>query len=156
MSKHRNIVLSSEQHQQLDNLIRSGDPKARTLTRARIILLSDRGEHGTGRKYTGHEVATALLCSRGTVQQVKHRFLDEGLEAALHEKPRPGASLRPKITGEVEAKLIALACSPPPPGRKAWTLQMLADQLVELKLVESISDVAVMNRLKKRSKTLAG
>jgi hypothetical protein len=56
----------------------------------------------------------------------------------------------------VEAKLIALACSPPPEGRKAWTLQMLADQLVELKLVESISDVAVMNRLKKRSKTLAG
>ena len=156
MSKHRNIVLSSEQHQQLDNLIRSGDAKARTLTRARILLLSDRGENGTGRNYTGEEIATALLCSRGTVQQVKHRFLDEGLEAALHEKPRPGASLRPKITGEVEAKLIALACSPPPEGRKAWTLQMLADQLVELKLVESISDVAVMNRLKKRSKTLAG
>jgi transposase len=156
MSKHRKILLSFEQHQQLNNLIRSGNAKARSITRARILLLSDGGEHGSGQRRTGEEIAAALLCSRGTVQNIQHRFLDEGLEGALQEKPRPGASLRPKITGEVEAKLIALACSPPPQGRKCWTLQMLADQLVELNLVESISDVAVMKRLKKRSKTLAG
>src|SRR6266496_1039589 len=111
MSKHRIIVLSFEQHQKLDNLIRSGEEKARTITRARILLLSDRGEYGTGRKHTGEQIAGSLRCSRNTVQQIQHRFLDEGLEAALYEKPRPGASLRPKITGEVEAKLIALACS---------------------------------------------
>lgn len=156
MSKHRSIVLSSEQHQQLDNLIRSGSDKARTITRARILLLSDCGEHGTGQKHTGEAISTALLCSRRMVQDVRQRFLDEGLEAALYDKARPGASLRPKITGEVEARLIALACSPAPEGRKTWTLQMLADQLVELKLVESISPVAVHHRLKKRSKTLAG
>ncbi len=156
MSKHRSIVLSSEQHQQLDNLIRSGSAKARTITRARILLLSDCGEDGTGKKLTGQAVSAALLCSRRMVQDVRKRYLDDGLEAALHDKPRPGASIRPKITGEVEARLIALACSPPPEGKKTWTLQMLADRLVELKLVESISDVAVMNRLKKRSKTLAG
>jgi transposase len=146
MSKHRSIVLSSEQHQQLENLIRSGQAKARTINRARILLLSDRSEYGTGHDLTGTQIAQSLLCSRGTVEQVRKRFLDEGLEAALYERPRPGA--KPKITGEVEARLIALACSSPPPGHTSWTLQMLADQLVELKLVESISAVAVHYRLK--------
>jgi transposase len=148
MSKHRHVVLADAERQQLESLIRSGSEKARTLTRARVLLLSDRSEAGGGHKRTADEVAAALLCSRGTVQNVRQRYLDEGLASALAEKPRPGASLRPKITGEVEAKLIELACSKAPDGRKSWTLQLLADKLVELNLVESISDVAVMNRLK--------
>ncbi len=73
--------------------------------------------------------------------------MHDGLDAALYDRPRPGAT--PKITGEVEAQLTVLACSQPPAGKGRWTLQMLADKLVELQLVDSISDVAVMHRLKK-------
>ncbi len=71
----------------------------------------------------------------------------EGMDAALYDKPRPGAP--PKLTGAVEAHLTVLACSTPPDGKARWTLQLLADKLVELELVASISDVAVMHRLKK-------
>ena len=145
MSKHRSLLLANEQRAHLENLIRSGVASARTLTRARILLLTDRSQ---GDKRTDEQVSQALLCSKGTVQNVRHRCLDEGVEAALVEKPRPGQT--PKITGEVEAQLIATACSAPPTGKARWTLQMLADKLVELQLVESISDVAIMKRLKKR------
>jgi transposase len=153
MSKHRHVELTDEQRQQLHDLIRRGSDKARTITRARILLLTDRSQ---GEHRTDEQVASAVLCSKGTVIGIRHRFLAEGLEAALTEKPRPGASLRPKITGEVEATLISLTCSEPPEGHARWTLQLLADRLVELQAVDSISDVAVMNCLKKRAKTLAG
>jgi hypothetical protein len=83
---------------------------------------------------------------------VRHRFLDEGLEAALNEKPRPGASVRPKITGEVEAHLIAAACSAPPDGHARWTLTLLADRMVELGLVESLTSNAVGQRLRSLKK----
>lgn len=153
MSKHRHVELTDEQRQQLHDLIRRGTGKARSLTRARILLLTDRSQ---GEHRTDEQVASAVLCTKGTVLSIRHRFLGEGLEAALTEKPRPGASLRPKITGEVEAKLISLTCSDPPEGHARWTLQLLADRLVELQALDSISDVAVMNCLKKRAKTLAG
>jgi hypothetical protein len=88
------------------------------------------------------------------VGQVCRRFAQEGLEAALSEKPRPGQA--PKITGEVEARLVALVCSEPPTDRTRWTLKLLAEKLVELELVDSISEVAVYKRLKKRTQTLEG
>jgi hypothetical protein len=153
MSKHRHVELTDEQRQQLQDLIHRGTEKARTLARARILLLTDRSQ---GERRTDEQVAAAVLCTKGTVLSIRHRFLAEGLEAALTEKPRPGASLRPKITGEVEATLVALTCSDPPEGHARWTLQLLANRLVELQAVESLSDVAVMNCLKKRAKTLAG
>ncbi len=87
--------------------------------------------------------------SKPTIIRTRRRYVLEGLEAALYDKPRPGA--KPKITGDVEAQLTLLACSTPPEGKARWTLQLLADKLVELQLVESISDVAVMHRLKKTS-----
>lgn len=144
MSKHRKIVLSDDQRRQLDSFLRSGTAKARRLTRARILLLCDQSQ---GESRTDDWVASSLLCSKGTVQNVRHRFLDEGLEAALTEKPRPGASVRPKITGEVEAHLIAAACSAPPQGHARWTLSLLAARMVELNLVASLSGQAVADRM---------
>jgi transposase len=99
-----------------------------------------------------NEVADAMLTSIGTVSNVKRRYLKGGLERGLHDRPRPGA--KPKIDGEVEAHLIALVCSDPPEGQARWTLRLLADKLVELELVETISYVAVGDALKKTNSSL--
>ena len=112
------------------------------------MLLTDENQKKKGTK----EIASALLCSLPTITNIRKKFVEGGLENALSDKPRLGA--RPKITGEIEAQLTMLACSAPPEGRVRWTLQLLADKLVELKLVDSISDVAVMHRLKKMNLSL--
>jgi len=109
-----------------------------------MLLLLDRSQ---GQKRKLHEIAEAMMTSPGTVSNVKRRYLKGGLEQGLQDRPRPGA--KPKIDGEVEAHLIALTCSEPPEGRERWTLRLLADKLVELELVESISHVAVGDTLKK-------
>ena len=143
------IHLSKENRQELESLIRSGESSARTQTRARILLLTDESQQ----KNKGtEEIASALMCSLPTITNIRKKFVEGGLENALYEKPRPGAI--PKITGEIEAQLTLLACSAPPEGRSRWTLQLLANKLVELKLVDSISDVAVMHRLKKMNLSL--
>ena len=149
MTTKYHIHLSKEERQELETLIRGGASSARTQTRARILLLCDESQK---KKKTTKEITSALLCSLPTITNIRKKFVEGGLENALHDKPRPGAI--PKITGEVEAQLTLLACSAPPKGKARWTLQMLADQLVELKLVESISDVAVMKRLKKMNLSL--
>ena len=143
------IHLSKEKRQELETLVRSGESSARAQTRARILLLCDESQK---KKKTTKEIASALLCSLPTITAIRKKFVVGGLENALYDKARPGAI--PKITGEIEAQLTMLACSAPPEGRVRWTLQMLADKLVELKLVESISDVAVMHRLKKMNLSL--
>ena len=143
------IHLSKENRQALEMLIRSGESSARTQTRARILLLTDESQ----KKQKGtEEIASALMCSLPTITNIRKKFVEGGLEHALYDKPRPGAI--PKLTGEIEAQLTLLACSAPPEGRSRWTLQLLADKLVELKLVDSISDVAVMHRLKKMNLSL--
>jgi hypothetical protein len=144
MSKRLTIQLNENERQELEQVISKGKSPARVQRRARILLLSDRNQKealGTG------ETAKAVMCSPGTVCNVKRRYLSGGLPEALYDKPRPGP--QPKITGEVEAHLIALACSDPPEGQARWTLRLLAGQLVELELVESISHVAVGAVLKK-------
>jgi transposase len=144
MRNRYTIRLTDEERTHLENLIRSGSAPARVQTRARILLLSDctRQDHRSDR-----QVAEALLVSAPTVLRIRRKFVLHGVESALYDKPRPGRA--PKITGEVEAKLTLLACSNPPEGRSRWTLKLLADQLVELGLVDSISDVAIHKRLKK-------
>jgi hypothetical protein len=127
MGKHTHIELTSEERTELEKLIRTGNAPARTHTRARILLLSDRSQ---GQKRTDQEVADAVLCCKNTVRNVRRRFLSGGLQAALYDKGWPGAS--PKFTGEVEAKLVMLACSEPPEGAARWTLRLLADKMVEL------------------------
>jgi len=149
MTQKYHVHLSKEDRQELETLIHSGGSSARTQTRARILLLSDENQK---KKKGTKEIASALLCSLPTITNIRKKFVEAGLENALYDKVRPGAT--PKITGEIEAQLTMLACSTPPEGKARWTLQMLADKLVELKLVDSISDVAVMHRLKKMSLSL--
>jgi putative transposase len=144
MGQHTVIHLTPEQRQHLENLIHAGSAPARTQTKARILLLTDRSQ---GQRRTDAEIAQALLCSKGTIGSTRKRFAQDGMEAALYDKSRPGKA--PKSTGEVEAQLVLLACSSPPSGQARWTLQLLADQLVLLGLLESISAVAVHERLKK-------
>ena len=143
------VQLSKEDRQELEILIRSGESSARAQTRARILLLSDENQK---KKMSTKEIASALLCSLPTITNIRKKFVEGGIENGLYDQPRPGAA--PKITGEIEAQLTLLACSAPPEGRTRWTLQLLADKLVELKLLDSISDVAVMKRLKKMNLSL--
>lgn len=144
MSQPVTIVLSADQRAELSRLTRRGIASARTLTRSRILLLADKSQD-KGQTY--QQIARALTVSLPTISQVCRRFAQGGIEEALTEKPRPGKI--PKITGEVEAQLVTLACSDPPEGKARWTMQLLADRLVELQLVDSISDSAVWERLKK-------
>ncbi len=147
MAKH--ITLTKEERTELSQLIKSGKHSARVLGRARILLLLDRSQ---GKKRKLQDIADAMLTSIGTISNVKKRYLKGGLDHGLYDRPRPGA--KPKIDGEVEAHLIALVCSDPPAGYERWTLRLLADKLVELELVESLSHVAVRDALKKTNSSL--
>ena len=149
MTTKYHVCLTTENRQELERLIRSGESSARTQTRARILLLTDENQK---KRKGAEEIASVLMCSLPTLTNIRKKFVEGGVENALYDKPRPGAI--PKITGEVEAQLTLLACSAPPEGRVRWTLQLLADRLVELKLVDSLSDVAVMHRLKKMNLSL--
>jgi hypothetical protein len=144
MSQHLHVYLAEEQRQHLNTLLRKGNAPARVQTRARILLLSDRNlDERRSRK----AVAEATLVCPTTVGRIRRIFAQEGLEAALLDKPRPGR--QPKITGDIEAKLVTLACSDPPEGRGRWSLRLLADRMVALGHLESISNVAIGKRLKK-------
>jgi transposase len=151
MGKHTKIELTVEQRTELEQLIRTGDAPARTHTRARILLLSDRSH---GQKRTDQQVADAALCSKGSVANVRRRFLTSGLKAALYDKGWPGA--KPKFTGEVEAKLTMLACSDAPEGAARWTLRLLAERMIELGYVDYISHVTVRELLKKTNSSPGG
>ena len=143
------VYLSPEERQYLETRIKKGIHSSRLLTRARILLLADRSD-GEWRRYG--KIAKALRCNASTVGDICQRFIIGGLETALNDKPRPGRV--PKLDGDAEARLVLLACSHPPEGRTRWTLKLLAEQLVELGLVESISEVAVYKRLKKTNLNL--
>jgi len=138
------IHLTPAQRQELAQLIRRGNAPARTQTRARILLLSDQSQ---GQQRPNQDIAEAVLCAKGTVVNVRRRFQEGGLRAALYDKERPGAV--PKVDGAVEAQLTMLACSAPPEGRARWTLRLLAEKLIELGVVEYISHVTVREHLKK-------
>jgi putative transposase len=144
MSTQTQLHLTSQQRKQLHKLIRSGSAKARTLTKARILLMTD---YSKGAHRTDEEVGSALGVSMRTIVRVRRRCLEGGLEAALYDKARSGRP--PKITGEIEAQITVLACSDPPPGHAKWSLRLLADKTVELGYLDRISHVAISNRLKK-------
>ena len=144
MTTHITVTLTSEQRAQLEHLTRSGTSHARVQTKARILLLTDRGQ---GLQRSDAEIASALSVSRPTIIRTRRRFVADGLDAALYDKPRPGAT--PKLTGTHEANLTLLACSTPPQGQTRWTLRLLAEQMVELGYVDTISHVTVGEHLKK-------
>ncbi len=147
MAKH--ICLNDEERIELEQMIRSGTNSARVIGRARTLLLIDRSQ---GKKRTIQEVAEAAIVSPGTVSNIKRRYFEGGRPSALYDKPRPGA--KPKVDGEVEARLIALTCSDPPEGYERWTLRLLANELVALEVLESISHVTVGEVLKKTNSSL--
>ena len=149
MSEHKHIQLQKNERTELEQLIKSGTHSARVIARARVLLLLDRS---LGQKRKIKEVVEAAMVSQGTVSNVKKRYFAGGLDSALFDKPRPGA--RPKIDGEVEAHLIALTCSDPPEGYDRWTLRLLADRLVKMEVIDSISHVAVGDALKKMNLSL--
>jgi transposase len=144
MTKHVTVHLTDDQRTHLETLTRAGSSPARLQTKARILLLTDRSQ---GHHRTDKEIAAALTVSRPTIIRTRQRFILDGLDAALHDRPRPGAV--PKITGVAEAKLTLLACSTPPDGHARWTLRLLAEQMVALEYVDAICHVTVGERLKK-------
>jgi len=138
------VTLTAEERQHLEQLLAKGKAAARTLTHAHVLLHADQAAGDTD-----GEIAEAFGVSVRTVERVRQRFVEEGLEAAL--KPKAAPRLPRKVDGDVEAHLVALACSDPPAGRRRWTLRLLAGKLVELDLVESISHERVRQVLKKTS-----
>lgn len=140
MAKKYIVNLSDPEREELLALTKSGEISARKLKRAHMLLLADEG-------HIDAEIAAVLKTGLSTVERTRRRFVLEGLPAALNEKPRPGAQA--KLDAKGEAVLETLAKSKPPQGRKRWTLQLLADRLVELQVVEDISDETVRNVVKK-------
>lgn len=142
------VTLTDEERQRLRALIASGKGAARKLTHARILLKADRRGRQPGWKDA--TIANGLEVGISTVERVRQQFVEEGLEAAL--VPRPSRrQYRHKLGGEEEAHLIALACSKPPEGRARWTLRLLAERMVELEYVDTVSHETVRGVLKKTS-----
>ena len=134
------VELSDDERHDLHALIHGGTTRARMVNRAQILLHASEGK-------ADKEVAAALHTSESTVGRIRKRFVEDGLHGALYEVARPGGAR--KLDGEREAHLVALACSDPPQGRGEWTMQLLADRLVTLGIVESISDETVRRTLKR-------
>jgi transposase len=140
MAKKYIVNLADDERAQLLALTKRGKVSARRLSRAHVLLQADTG-------LSDDAIAQALHLGTATVERIRKRFVEEGLEAALSERPRPGGQR--KLDGKQEAFLIALACSAPPEGRTCWTMPLLADRLVALQVVEAISDETVRRTLKK-------
>jgi transposase len=139
MAKIYYINRTEQERGSLLTLIQKGRTSARRVRRAQILLAAADGQSDA-------TIARLLHSSVSTVERIRQRFVEAGLEAALHEHPRPGA--RRKLAGQQAAFFIALACREPPTGRTCWTMQLLADRLVELGMVEAISDETVRRVLK--------
>lgn len=142
------IVLSAEQRAELRSLVGAGVAPARTLTRARILLKADHGDAGPG--WSDAAIAGALDVHPSTVLRVRRQFLEQGLAATLARK-RPDRVYARRLDGEAEARLIALTCSAPPEGHARWSVRLLADELIRLEVVETISHQTVHQALKKTS-----
>ena len=144
-------ALTEEERRWLETRPHGGKTAASKFIHARALLLCDAGEHGSAWKVA--EVAEALGVSTRTIEHLKARFVEEGIEAALERKP----SARPrKLTfdGAFDARLTALACSPAPAGRARWTVRLLAEKVVELKIAPKVSTMSVQRALKKTNLSL--
>ena len=139
-AKKYKVNLTVEERSELLAFISHGKPSARKVTRARILLKVDEG-------LNDQAIASALNTSTATVEQIRQRFVEGGLENALNERPRPGQ--KHKLDGLASAYVVATACSESPLGHQRWTLRLLADKMVELGLVESVSHETIRQVLKK-------
>lgn len=142
MRQKYGIQLKKRERNWLEKIVRSGRHSARPITRCRILLLADRNSKGK----SDSEIVEALGVCLATVHNIRRRFCQGGI-SSIQDKPRPGQP--PKFQGKPAAAITALACSTPPEGRTRWTLELLADRAVELKIVDSICPQSVLNILKK-------
>lgn len=145
MKVKNQVKLKPKERKKLKQLISKGTEKARKITRCRILLMAHEGKTDT-------HIMETLEVARNTVRTVRSRYAQEGLEAAINEQPRPGAPH--KFTGRQRAKITAIACSEPPEGRSRWTLRLIADKVVELKMTNDISHQTVKRILKKTNLSL--
>ena len=145
------IELSNQEKIRLMEIVKKGNSPARTILRANILLASDKQND---RYMTVSEIANAYRTTPTTVQTVRTSYCKKGLEATINRKKRETPPIPAKVTGEVEAHIIALACGQPPEGYSRWTLRLLADKTVELGYIESISHVTVSTILKKTNLSL--
>jgi len=141
------VTLTAEERHFLHELTAAGKASAQKLAHGRILVKADQAEGGPA--WPDERIAEALDVGLSTIARVRQRFVEQGLDAALGRKPQDRPSRPRKLDGRGEARLIALACSPPPRGRKAWTLKRLADKLVELEVVDTIAGETVRQVLKK-------
>jgi transposase len=142
MAKKYIVNLTEDERVTLERLTKTGKRAARTIARAQILLHADAG-------MSDATIAAALRVGTATVERVRKRFVLEGVDSALTERPRPGT--KPLLDAHAEAVLVAWTCSTPPDHRKRWTMQLLADKLVEVGEVSSVSDETVRRALKKTS-----
>jgi len=147
MRKKYVVQLSPEERERCAELVRSGAAPARTVTHARVLLKADSGPEGPG--WTDAAIAEAMEVSTITVGKVRQRFVTEGLEATLKHYRGPNREYPHKLDGRQEAHLLALARSAPPEGRQQWSLRLLADRMVALEYVDSLSPMTVSRALKR-------
>jgi len=145
------VKLTEKQRKELIEVVRNGKHQAKVIMHANILLQADCSVDGPGLRAI--VIAENLNVNQRTVHRVRQRYAEEGYEAALYRKPHKKHKPR-TLDGEGEARLIALCCSEAPSGRRSWTLQLLADELVRLKVVDQISSVTVYNTLKKMNLSL--
>ena len=145
------IKLSQEEVKELMAIINKGSHTSHTFRTAYILLNCDEGEYSE--KFTNEQISKILKVGMRTIDRVKKRFIEEGFEAVL-ERRTSSRVYDVKLDGDVEAKLVKLCCSEPPPGFAKWSLRLLADKMVELQYVDSISHVSVGNVLKKTNLSL--
>lgn len=150
MNKKYIVRLTAEEHKELEDLVKKGKTQAYRIKHANILLAVD----ADGPNWPDYQAAKAYKCHQNTVVNVRQRFVEQGFEDALERKKQQSASRKRIIDGESEARLISIACSTPPKGCAKWTMQMLADELIVLKVVDSISGQTVWRTLKKTNLNL--
>lgn len=141
------VELSDKEKSYLQRIIKTGKAAARKIQHAQILLKADSGPHGPA--WIDKKIARAFSVRPRTVERIRKRLVEHGLEDALTRRRSPSGPRRRKLDGDAEARLIALTCSKPPKGQSRWTLQLLADKLVELRIVDSIGRETVRKTLKK-------
>jgi len=151
MAKIYKVELTKQEREELMSIIRKGKHTSQVYRNAYVLLNTDEGEYSE--KVTNVEITKVLKVGMRTIDRIKKRFVEEGYEACLSRKPTSRIYER-KIDGDVEAKLVSIACSEPPEGFAKWSLRLLANKMVELHYVENISHETVRTVLKKRIKTM--
>ena len=152
MSTRYRVTLTQEERKELESMTRQGKTHARKFIHARALLLCDAGADGPA--WNVSDVATALGVTSRAIEHLKKRFVEDGFEAALERKTREKPPREVTFDGAFEARLIALACADAPPGRRRWTVRLLADKAVELRFAASVSHMTVQRVLKKTNFSL--